>query len=428
MPLRHIDIDTPQPNGHLGEPTRSANVKHNANITETEARLVALEDGTAGVGERLDNEITARVAADSALGARITQETANRTNADSAIIARLFGDNYILNASMDVWRRGKQLGWGENRRFATDRWIVWTGGGKQAATARRNMWDTNWPESQEGVRPEFALYVETSIGGTANDSFVLLQQCVEGVTTLSGQDVVASFGIWANKAKKIAVGFWQNYDDGNDVTVIPPVTVQLQAGWQIVQATRKLPKASITRVHGPRAHIALNIWLNAGDGTSSGAPGIGNEAMAFWITNVKLEAGTTATAFRPRPVALEHSLCERYFQSSFPTADGPVARSQTALHRPGVAFAGSGIRTAVSLPTLMRATPNITFYDSAEIPEGQPNRWGYYDAARQSWLQSQGMNLVNAFATGFIVDVGNAGLQPGYAYLVAGQYTADAEF
>lgn len=87
MALQQIDINTPQPNGKFGESTRSTNIKINANTAEIGQRLEALEGGSAGVGERLDEEVTARAAADLALGARLDGEAEARVAADSQLAA-----------------------------------------------------------------------------------------------------------------------------------------------------------------------------------------------------------------------------------------------------------------------------------------------------------------------------------------------------
>ncbi|MDH6329799.1 hypothetical protein M2299_000599 [Stenotrophomonas sp. 1278] len=71
MPQKFIDQTTIQPDGKPGDDAFTAFAICNDNFQDAEARLVALEAGGGETGDRLDNEISARTAADAALGARI---------------------------------------------------------------------------------------------------------------------------------------------------------------------------------------------------------------------------------------------------------------------------------------------------------------------------------------------------------------------
>ena len=88
MALQQIDINTPQPNGKFGESTRSANIKHNSNITEVGQRLEALEADSGGAGEAIDD-----------LRAALEQEVLERREgvvvlqqADAEAVARIDAD------------------------------------------------------------------------------------------------------------------------------------------------------------------------------------------------------------------------------------------------------------------------------------------------------------------------------------------------
>lgn len=337
-------------------------------------------------------------------------------------------DNVIINGDMSVWQRGELFTSETNtRRFTSDRWIAWTGGGKATQVAPRSMHDAAWIPALAQSRPRRAMYVAISEAGTADDSFALLQYNVEGVHVFAGGPVTVSFPMWVDKATKIGVGFWQSYDDGGDVTAIPPNIISLVPGWQLVTTTVMLPALSTTKVRGPRNCLNLNIWLAASNVASSGAPGIGLEGFTMWITNVKLEAGSIATGFRARPEGMEQALARRYFRSSFRDGEAIANNSVTSLHRAGACFAPTSMRVSVAFDTPMRASPNMRFYSAAEVPSSPSGVWGYYNPAIQTWVAGQATNVVNALPTGFIVDVGSTNTTPGSVYLVNGQYTADAE-
>lgn len=390
MALRQIDVDTPQPNGRFGEPTRSGNIKINANTTETEARLQALESGATGTGTRLDDEIATRAAADSALGDRIdaehsliTQETADRTaavlveatarqSADTALSARIIGDNVIINGAMDVWQRGTSFASAADaRRFTADRWIAWTGGGKACEVGARSTHDAAWIPALNQVRPTTALYYAVSEAGTAAGSFALLQQNIEGVGTLAGGPVAVSFVMWVDKATKIGVGFWQSYDDGADVVVVDPSIVTLVPGWQVVETVVQLPAISATRARGGRNCLNLNIWLAASNSPTSGAPGIGLEGFQLWITNVKVERGNKATAYSPRTWGEEIAMCQRFFCKSYNLNTPPGSNTNEGRQTSGNSkVVGGNGRMVVAYPSRMRAIPTVTLYGAPTGPAG----------------------------------------------------------
>lgn len=83
MPQKFIDQTTIQPDGKPGDDAFTAFEICNDNFQDAEARLVALEAGGGETGWRLDNEIAARTAADTALGARIDAANDRITSVDT---------------------------------------------------------------------------------------------------------------------------------------------------------------------------------------------------------------------------------------------------------------------------------------------------------------------------------------------------------
>lgn len=83
MPQKFIDQTTIQPDGKPGDDAFTAFEICNDNFQDAEARLVALEAGGGETGGRLDNEIAARTAADTALGACIDAANDRITSVDT---------------------------------------------------------------------------------------------------------------------------------------------------------------------------------------------------------------------------------------------------------------------------------------------------------------------------------------------------------
>lgn len=81
---------------------------------------------------------------------------------------------------------------------------------------------------------------------------------------------------------------------------------------------------------------------------------VGAQTSGTWtIQNVQLEQGLAPTPFEIRPIGLELSLCQRYFEAGF---------YELYVSGGGTGYIGSTIPFAVDKRT---ATPNITYFDTS---------------------------------------------------------------
>ena len=78
-----------------------------------------------------------------------------------------------------------------------------------------------------------------------------------------------------------------------------------------------------------------------------------NTANEWYITGVQLEVGTSATPFEHLPTDISLQRCQRYFQFM-----GGVASGFPMMQVYGIS--GSDMRTPLSFPTTMRASPTAT--------------------------------------------------------------------
>jgi hypothetical protein len=61
--------------------------------------------------------------------------------------------------------------------------------------------------------------------------------------------------------------------------------------------------------------LGLNIWFDAGSDYNSRTDSLGQQSGTFDIAQVQVEPGAVATTFERRPIGMELSLCQRYFQN-----------------------------------------------------------------------------------------------------------------
>ena len=88
------------------------------------------------------------------------------------------------------------------------------------------------------------------------------------------------------------------------------------------------------------------------------------------ISDVKLEPGTRATPFVPRPYGEEMALCERYYEKSYAQATDPGAAATPGQHS-YVAPQTSQLFNTVRFHVMKRAAPTVTLYSTVTGTSGQ---------------------------------------------------------
>lgn len=404
MALRHIDIDTPQPNGRFGEPTRSANIKHNANITETEERLEALESGTAGTGTRLDEEIAARAAADAALAERIdaehaliTQETAERVaavqaeataraNADDSLSARILGKNRIINGNFDIYQRGNPGTITNSAAYTADRWIC-----SSAGAGVTSNWGLG--ASALGEVPDSRMFLGFNVVAGVSSAWV--GQYIERVNTFAGGKATVSFWMRSGVAgKKVGLMIQQHFGSGGSALVqvtAPPITL-----------TTKFTKYAVTfdvpsivgKTLGTNDALLLAFFYSDDRPGLFGGQLIGQTGL-FELAQVQMERGDKANDFDWRPFGQELALCQRYFCKSYDLGTKPgTPNSDNGRIATGLQIGGTNSPSfsayALRFPVNMRTTPAVTLYGAVS---GNPNKITMSDNADSTGVPTaRGLN------------------------------------
>lgn len=170
-----------------------------------------------------------------------------------------------------------------------------------------------------------------------------------------------------------------------------------------------------TLVTGNEFSIQLGI-----DGDSSANVSIAAGAYVE-IKNVQLEFGKVATPFEHRSYGEELALCQRYFEKSLADSIAASTVATTACTLLGVAFTSTKIRTQTEYKVSKRATPTVTTVPS--LSAGTGTQWGYYNGTWNAGATSVAQGNQNCFS----VDVTASGVAITKAYLIDGNWYADAE-
>ncbi|MDF2483283.1 MAG: putative phage tail fiber protein [Stenotrophomonas indicatrix] len=417
MPQKLIDQTTIQPDGKPGDDAFTAFATCNDNFQDAEARLVALEAGGGETGDRLDSEIAARTAADTALGLRIdaehtliTQETVDRiaavqaealarTNADAALSARMLGKNRIINGNFDIYQRGNPGTVTNAAAYTADRWICSSAGA--GVTSNWGIGATPPGQIQDSV-----LFLGFNVVAGVSSAWV--GQWIEGVHTFAGGKATVSFWMRGGVAgKKVGLLIQQHFGTGGSAMV------ELQAS-SVITLTTTFTKYTVTfdvpsivgKTVGNNNALLLTFFYSDDRSSMFGGQLIGQTGL-FELAQVQMERGDKATDYAWRPASEELLLCQRY---------GELIAGE---EYPAAAFAANDITTYAKYRVPKRTTPSIAIKTTG------------------TWVGNGGIGTVSTLVTG---NIGTSGFRfdataftgsvvAGYSYVLRGtSFFVDAEF
>ncbi|WP_164272517.1 hypothetical protein [Stenotrophomonas sp. B1-1] len=433
MALQQIDINTPQPNGKFGESTRSANIKHNSNITEVGQRLEALEADSGGAGEAIDDlrldlqqEVLDRQQADADAGARIDAEQAARQQLSESVWERLrsLAKNLLINADFDIWQRrtSGRVGVGPgslgSEAYFADRF---------SASALNCNLDVSRGIVGAGVTslpPRVTNAILYNVNSLGSNPAAWSGQRIEDVRSAQGQ-VTLSMWLNGDAGRKVGVRAIQQFGSGGSASVTTEAgLIECPTTPTLVHITFTVPSTAGKTIG---ANSSLYLVIDFCGGGYGGQ--IASQSGAFAISEMQLEFGAAPTDFERTPEAVQLLNCQRYYQKSFPVGAVPGAGVAGGVMAPGVAFSGTAARVSQRFRVDMRATPAVTIYRSSETESGSANGVVLYNPSAGAWTNhANAANVSAATSTGFQVDAfATFAMTAGFSYLSGFNWTAEAE-
>lgn len=185
--------------------------------------------------------------------------------------------NYIINGGFDVWQRGDSFSPNSPTFFTADRWLLdWAGVASGLSASK-----------QSGLVGKNSLYI-TRAGG----AYMQVHQMVENQGNLSNK--VFTFSALVRSTYNGTINF--KIADGRTGTnfLYNQTPVALEAN---------IPKEIVFTVQlGQVSADALFV-------------GLVTTCADLYIGAVQMEEGSVATPFEQRPIGLELSLCQRYYET-----------------------------------------------------------------------------------------------------------------
>jgi hypothetical protein len=290
----------------------------------------------------------------------------NDTNGTINITAAPFaaGKNRLINGNMAIAQRGTSFTASNNNddAYTLDRWYILSDTNDVIDVTRATDVPTNGLYSigldVETVNKKFGIAQiieqQNSIGLIGNTVTLSFKAKVSSTTKLD--NVKAAIVAWSGTADAVTsdiISAWGA--EGTDPTLIAnatyentPANLGVTTSWASYSITAAIDTASTK-------NILVFIWSDVTDTT------LGD---FLYVTDVQIEAGSTATAFQTASgsIAGELVLCQRYFFSQNPAFNDTLGS--------GVVNATNAAFVALRYATTMRTSPSLTYVTGASIEAG----------------------------------------------------------
>jgi hypothetical protein len=340
--------------------------------------------------------------------------------------------NKIINGSMEIAQRGTSFtvntGFGAN--YTLDRYSRIAVTSAVVTVTQASDGPASEPTLPYSLRCTVATADPTV---TASELWTLLQK-IEGYSArdLIGKTFTLSFWARSSKIGTHCVAFYNNDYPSADRYYVAEYNISVADTWEYKEITiigGLITAGTWDWTNGSGLTVGWTLYCGA---TRQGVAGSWQSGWAlatssqvnvldtigniFAITGVQLEVGNTPTPFEHRPFGVELSMCQRYYEKSFPYATAPAQNVGASL---GAAYATGQVlnqtfSSLVKFAVAKRAAPTITTYAP--------------DAASANWTTITGVTptatTANIGDSAFAV-VGSVAVTAGASYSIHWQASAE---
>jgi hypothetical protein len=237
--------------------------------------------------------------------------------------------NKIINGNFDVWQRGADFATA-GALYTADRWRKDDTGSSRVAINR--------VADADNEQSYVARYRVLDVAAGASGFF---SQRIEDVKSLAGKKVVVSISAKDGVGStEVFVGFTQNFGSGGSSDVsISEQSFSTSTSKNKIELSFDIPSVSGKTI-GDGSYLQLNLRTDA------------SSTCDIYYYQVQLEEGSVASPFEHRPVGLELSLCQRYYQE--------IGSSAKVLRHSGYTENNFDTRFSMCLGVEMRDNPQIS--------------------------------------------------------------------
>ena len=410
---------------------------HNSDSSTLWVATAMLQNNAVTTAKILDANVTsAKIADDNVITAKIANSnvTTPKIAANNVTLDKLSTDinrwgfrNKIINGNFNIFQRGISFVSPVVTTYVSDRWAYEVSGVARHTITR----DTDVPTlAESGSLSNFSLKIDctTVDASIAAGDFTRLFTIVEGYNwaLLAQKAFTLSFWVKATKTGIYCVSF---RNSGINRSFVSEYTVNASDTWEYKTINILASPSSGTWNYtdgiglivewalatGSTYHTTPGAWQTGNFvATANQVNSTDNVANNFFLSQVQLENGSTATPLENVNFSEEVGRCQRYYQKSYNIDVTPatvtsvgalLTRQNTTNHIEPIPFRVS-----------MRSAPSMTSYSPAT---GASGKWRDTSASldRDCTFNDTGMNISN----GNLSTTGVAG------NVLSGHWTADAE-
>jgi hypothetical protein len=319
------------------------------------------------------------------VGSSLTAANNITATSGTVVMASSFLRNRIINGAMVIDQRnaGASVSVGTaTATYTLDRWRVYH---DTAITSNITVQQSSTVPS--GYINSMIFTNGTAASPSAGD-FNVFQQRIEGFNTFdfnygsaSAVNTTLSFWVRSSLTGTFGVGLTNS---NQDRSIVYTYTINSANTWEQKSITISGDQSGTWLTNNG---VGIVISWDLGSGTSSNASAtgtwygaryvrtstctnfIGTTGATFYITGVQLEQGSVATPFERRQYGEELMLCQRYFEMTYDIGTAPGSGSAANTGAFLSALNGTSTTGYIGASTVFkvtkRATPTITFYDTA---------------------------------------------------------------
>lgn len=322
------------------------------------------------------------------VGSSLTAATNITATAGTVSMASSFLRNKIINGAMVIDQRnaGASVTPAVGATYTVDRWAL-AAAQSSKVSIQQNAGSVTPPN---GYKNYIGITSLSSYSVLAGDYFTI-QQSIEGFN-------ISDLGFGASGAQTVTVSFWVRSsitgtfggslnNSGSSRSYPFTYTITAANTWEQKSITI-VGDATGTWLSNNGVGLVLNLSLGMGS-TYSGTAGswagsayfsatgaqsiVGTNGATFYITGVQLEVGSVATPFERRLYGQELALCQRYYETNFPSGTAPGATDSTNptyLFMDGLATQTHTGQQYVQYKVVKRASATVTIYSISNGASG----------------------------------------------------------
>lgn len=289
----------------------------------------------------------------------------------------LTGRNAVINGNFDIWQRETSINNIASSAFCADRWTLVRNG-----TIGGVDFSQSADPAPSGRRSAYAHLATVGTAATTVDpgDSVVIAHRIEGYNA-------NRFGLGDAGATNITISFWVKSsatgtycfslaNEAANRSYVAEYTIDSADTWEKKEITIAGDASGTwnkTNGIGLNCRWALAVgsdfqgtagtWESANDyGSASQENWMYTLNNTFYLSQVQIEVGDTATEFEHRPIGIELVLCQRYFCKSYDFTVNPATVDGDGCFTWRASASDASGSVTVAYPVTMRATPTILVY------------------------------------------------------------------